>query len=515
MIRLPICLPICRPFDRRPHGPCNTRLTQGSRRARWASALAAGLAIASAHAGEVAVDFDFAQARDFIGFGTQVWLRGDRGGGEAAGGKIGPKMRQKLTALNAAADSDEAGTQLLKELNARFVRVSLIPKLSFDELRPGMSVDQLLEVLQRNDNPAQRDRLAAFNQRMKALNIQPVLIFWRMPTPWAEVRKQKAGSKSQAHFAKNEHIADYANLLTAQMVWLQRQGVQAVAVELTNEPHGAWDTKYEREQYAALVQRTRAAMDARGLQSWAIAGPGTGIRNFDHYIGGLVNASAAKSLGFISAHSYVTPQVLADAGSPGMASFLGRGKFGPILVTEFGVKKHNDDDAEAANDLDVDSPAYAVQAAASATLLLGQGANGLIYWQLQDHGFTKKEHGMLSEEGERRPVAYAMKALFGSVPVGAKVVGSRKLSAELPAAALQAEGKTYVMLVNNGAQAQSVTARLQGAKACGGVARVDAYNAGGADAKAAVRNASAQSGAQGCTLKAELQPGTVATVVLQ
>lgn len=483
----------------------------------WAAAwlCASWMAADGALAGEVSLDFDLAQAHDFIGFGTQVWLRGDRGGGEAAGGKIGPKMRQKLAALNSSADSDEAGMQLLKELNARFVRVSLIPKLSFDQLRPGMSVDQLIAVLDKNDNPAQRDRLAAFNRRMKALNIQPVLIFWRAPEPWSESRKQKAGSKSQAHFAKNEHIADYANLLTAQMVWLQRQGVQAAAVELTNEPHGAWDTKYEREQYAALVQKTRAAMDARGLQAWAIAGPGTGIRNFDHYIGGLVNANAAKSLGFISAHSYVTPQVLADAGSPGMASFLGRGKFGPILVTEFGVKKHNDDEAEAANDLDVDSTDYAVQAAASATLLLGQGANGLIYWQLQDHGFTKKEHGMLSENGERRPAAYAMKALFGGLPAGAKVVGSRKLSAELPAAALQAAGKTYLMLVNPGSQAQAVTARLQGAKACAAIARIDAYNVGGADAKAAVRNAAVQGGPQACTLKAELQAGTVATVTIQ
>ncbi|HEX5687921.1 MAG TPA: hypothetical protein VFY73_28220 [Ideonella sp.] len=481
----------------------------------WAAACVLAAAGGTVSAGEVAIDFDFSRAHDFIGFGTQVWLKGDRGGADAAGPKLGPKAREKLAATNAAADSDEAGTQLLKELNARFVRVSLIPKVTFDQLRPGMSVDQLLEVLQRNDNPAQRDRLAAFNRRMKELNIQPVLIFWRMPEPWAEKRMQKAGSKGQAHFAKNEHLQDYANFLTAQMVWLQRQGVQAVAVELTNEPHGAWDTKYEREQYAALVLKTRAAMDARGLQSWAIAGPGTGIRNFDHYIGGIVNANATKALGFISAHSYVTPQVLADHAAPGMASFLGRGKFGPIMVTEFGVKKHNDDDPEAASDLDVGSTAYAVQAAASATLLLGQGASALIYWQLQDFSFTKKQHGMLAENGQRRPAAFAMKALFGSVPPGAKVVGASKPNAQLPAAALQANGKTFVMMVNPTSQAQAVTARLQGSKACGAVAKIDAYNAGGADAKAAVRDASAQGGAQGCTLKAELQPGTVATVVLQ
>ncbi|HJV72011.1 hypothetical protein [Ideonella sp.] len=475
------------------------------RRARRAVAwlAAAGLA-GAAQAAEVTLDFDFAQAHDYLGFGTQVWLQGDRGGGGGGGG--GAKRG------GGGGGNDEAGWQLLKELNARFVRVSLIPKITFDQLRPGMSVEQLTEVLQRNDNPAQRERLAAFNRRLREMNIQPVLIFWRMPEPWAEKRAQRAGSKQQAHFAKREHLGDYANLVTAQMAWLQRQGVQAAAVELTNEPQGAWDTKFEREDYAALVQKTRAAMDANGLQAWPIAGPGTGISNFDHYIGGVVNANAAKAMGYASAHVYLTPEVLAERASPGMASFLGRGKFGPILITEFGVKKHNEDDPQVQSDLEVTSPAYALQAASTAAMLLGQGAGGLIYWQLQDFSWNKKPHGLLSEDGERRPVAFAMKALFGGVPAGAKAVGARSPRADLPAVALQAGGKSYVMLVNRSAQPQTVTARLQGgAKDCGAVVRVDAYSTGGADARTAVRNASAQA----CTLKAELQPGTVATVVLQ
>jgi hypothetical protein len=480
-------------------GPARSLLR--ARSARRAAGTAAALCLAgAATAGEVALDFDFAQAHDYLGFGTQVWLKGERGGG-------GPAKRAK----GGDEGDDEAGWQLLKELNARFVRVSLIPKITFDQLRPGMSVEQYLDVLQRNDNPAQRERLAAFNQRLRAMNIQPVLIFWRMPEPWADKRSQKAGSKQQAHFAKPEHLGDYANLITAQMAWLQRQGVQAAAVELTNEPQGAWDTKYEREDYAALVQKTRAAMDANGLQAWPIAGPGTGIPNFDHYIGGVVNANAAKALGYVSAHVYLTPEVLAERASPGMASFLGRGKFGPILITEFGVKKHNEDDAEVANDLDVATPAYALQAASTATMLLGHGAGGLIYWQLQDFSWNKKPHGLLSEDGQRRPVALAMKALFGGVPAGAKAVGARNPRVDLPAVALQAGGKSYVMLVNRSNQAQTVTARLQGAQGCAAVARVDAYNTAGADARTAVRNASAQA----CTLKAELQPGTVATVALQ
>lgn len=477
--------------------PADSVVVDSSRRLRAACAAALLLSAAWAQAAEATLDFDFSQARDFLGFGTQVWLKGEKGGREGKG----PDR----------AGNDEAAWQLLKELNARFVRVSLIPKITFDQLRPGMSVEQYLDILQRNDNPAQRQRLAAFNQRLRELNIQPVLIFWRMPEPWAEKRQQKAGSKQQAHFARPDRIGDYANLITAQMAWLQRQGVQAAAVELTNEPQGAWDTKYEREDYAALVQKTRAAMDAAGLKAWPIAGPGTGIPNFDHYIGGILASPAAKSLGYISAHVYLKPEVLADRATPGMASFLGRGKFGPVLITEFGVKQHNEDDAARESDLEVTTPEYGLQAAATATLLLAEGAGGLIYWQLQDFSWNRKQHGMLSESGERRPVAAAMKTLFGAVPAGAKVVGPKAVLAELPAAALQAGGKSYLMLVNRSGQPQSVTARLGGAQGCGALVRIDAFNTSGADARSAVRNASVQS----CTVKAELQPGTVATVVMQ
>ena len=481
------------------------------------TALAAALCLAGgARAADASLDFDFAQAHDYLGFGAQVWLKGDRGGAAGAGPKLGPKARAALAERNEAADTDDAGMQMLKELNARFVRVSMIPKFGLGELRPGMSAEQLLEVLQRNDNPAQRERVAAFNARMRGLNIQPVLIFWRMPEPWTEVRAQRAGPKQQAHFAKPEHLGDYANLLTAQMLWLKGQGVQPAAVELTNEPQGAWDTLFKREEYAALLQKTRAEMDRRGLQAWPIAGPGTGIPNFDHYIGAIVDAGATKAMGYASAHVYLTPQMLADKSSPGMASFLGRGKFGPVLITEFGVKKHNDDDPQAGSDIDVASPAYALQAGTTALLLLGQGAGGLIYWQMQDFAWMKKPHGLLSAEGERRPVAFAMKALFGGVPAGAKAAGARSPRAELPAVALQAGGKQYLMLVNGSNQAQSVTARLQGTSGgCSAVARVDAWSASGADPKAAVRNASAQAAGGVCTLRAELQPGTAATIAVQ
>ena len=470
-----------------------------------------GALAGSAVAAEIELNFDFSQAHAFLGVGTQVWMKGDKGGaGEGATG--GAKKRRPAPPQASGDDDGDASTRLLRELNARFVRVSMIPKITFSQLRPGMSVEQVRAMLEENDTSAQRDRVEAFNRRMRALDIRPVLIFWRMPEPWVEIRKQRAGSKSQANYARPERIGDYVNLIVAQMSWLQRHGVQPAAVELTNEPQGAWDTQYTREDYATLVLKARAAMDAHGLQAWPIAGPGTGIRNFDHFVGALQSSGAVRSLGYISAHVYQSPQMLADPATPGVASFLGRGKFGPILITEFGVKKHNEDDDQAQSDLDVESPEYALAAAAESVLLLGHGAGGLIYWQLQDFSWSKKPHGLLSETGQRRPVAEALKALFGAVPAGAKVVGTGRPRAELPAVALQSGGKTYMMLVNRGAQAQQIVARFQGGPAnCKeGVARVDAWNAARADPRTAVK---ASVGAD-CVLRADLLPGTVATVVL-
>ena len=90
-------------------------------RLRYA-ALAAALCLAGhARAADASLDFDFAQAHDYLGFGAQVWLKGDRGGAAGAGPKLGPKARAALAERNEAADTDDAGMQMLKELNARFV----------------------------------------------------------------------------------------------------------------------------------------------------------------------------------------------------------------------------------------------------------------------------------------------------------------------------------------------------------------------------------------------------------
>ncbi len=453
-----------------------------------ALALALGAALLSplAHAAEAT--FDFGNSHTFLGFGTQVWLNNKNPG---------------------------VTSQMLKDLNARFVRVSLNPKVPLKELREGMTVEEGLALIKKHDSAEQRERFTEFRDQMRALGITPHLIFWRVPEPWVKTQSKKVGSKSKANYAVPELIDDYARSIVAQLLYLKGLGIEPDGIELVNEPHGAWGTKFVPAQYAKLALSTRKALDEHGLKAIKIDGPGTGLRQFDHFIGGLKEANAEKALGYVSAHVYDTPEVLADRRDVSTASFMGQGKFGPIMITEFGVKQHSDEDDFFADDeLQVTTPEFAVHAASSAVLLLGKGASGLIYWQIQDFAWQKKgkSHGMMSATGERRPVAHALQALFSKVPPGATVAQRPiNLPSGVYGAALQSGKNSYVMLVNSTDQVQEVSAKLQGgSKACMSVSQVEAWSPAG-KGDAAIRQAKADN----CTLKATLGRQAVGTVILQ
>lgn len=445
--------------------------------------LSAALWAAPSARAQAQLDFDFAAAHEFLGFGAQVWLNNK---------------------------NPSASSQMLRDINARFVRVALVPKVPLRQLRPGLSVDEYYALLQAHDSAEQRQRFTAFRDQMKALNISPVLIFFRMPEPWVDTQSKRTGSKAKASYAKVENLGDYANLIAAQVLYSTRLGIAPAAVELVNEPHGAWSTKIEPADYVTLVQKARAAMDKHGLQSVRIAGPGVGLREFDTYIGAVAGKGAASAIGFASAHIYAEPQVLANAATPGIQNFLGRGKHGPIMITEFGLKNDDDRAPSSQPGTEASSPEFALAAAADAVQLLGLGANALIYWQLQDFDWQKKTHGMMTEAGERRPVAQAMQALFQRVPPGAKVAGVRSSVQGLYATALQAEGRSYLMLANLSGRPQAFTARWRGGAACGQQVEVSGWVAGGGS-QGALQGA--QAGA--CELKATVAKDTVATVVLR
>jgi hypothetical protein len=447
--------------------------------------LAAGLALlaCSAHPQATERSLDFATGHAWAGLGTQVWLQ----------------------------QTQPEAVQMLRDMNARYARIALLPnRLPVDRLQPGMTVAQIAPVLAAAIEPKHAQQVDAYRDLAARLSLRTHLVFWHMPEEWEDTRQQKAGSHPSAHFARDDRIGDWANLAVACMAWLRGRGIVLDAVELTNEPHGAWDTKFTPAQYADLVLKARVAMDAAGLEGVKIDGPGTGVRNFDEFREALEARHAMPALGYITAHAYQSAEQMADGSATGYAGFLGQGRFGPIVITEFGVKKHNADEAGAEGDLDLASPRYAVNAAAEALLLIGRGATSAFYWQLQDRESSKKEHGLLDPAGRRRPVAAAVAALFGHLPPGGTAAAAVGGPARVPVEGVLVDGQVHLLMANLTDVAQPIVVRLAGAgaprQAVGGQA---GYAAAGPPA-AALTGAAMQGG----VFRGTLAPRSVASVVL-
>lgn len=103
-----------------------------------------------------------------------------------------------------------------------------------------------------------------------------------------------------------------------------------------------------------------------------------------------------------------------------------------------------------------------------------------------------------------------MQALFQRVPPGAKVAGVRSGVPGLYATALQAEGRSYLMLANLSGQPQASTARWRGGATCGQQVEVSGWVAAGSP-QGALQGARAAN----CELKATVAKDTIATVVLR
>ncbi len=450
------------------------------------SFLPLGVAVRSAHAAEAGISFDFGNAHPFTGIGAQVWSNSPRPG--------------------------EVAT-LLRDINARYVRVSLTPHIPEEELSTNMTVEQISALIDRADAPKQRENIADFRERMGKMGILPVLVVWRMPKPWTSMQNKKAGAHNKAVFADPQRIGDYANYIVAQMLYAQKLGIRAHAIELTNEPQGAWDTKFEPRDYAELVLKSRAAMDRYGLNQVRIAGPGTSLQNFDEYYSALRASGASRNIGYLSAHVYHLPAQLMDQGTPGVQSFLGKGGAGPIMITEFGMKQHiGDREANIeAGDLDVNTPEHGIASVSSSLILLGKGASSVIYWQVEDPEWTKKFHGMISQSGQRRPVAHALQTAFSRVPNESTVtVAGQGAPQGVVTEAFSGDGKLAVVMVNESPEPRRITAKFNGLQRMpASVESAEMYVSGGSP-KASLQGASLANGVLETTV-----PGrAVASIVM-
>jgi hypothetical protein len=365
------------------------------------------------------VVFDFAHTHVFKGFGVHAWIGS-------------PHYRER--------------DALLRALNARFVRASLPGLVPPEQLPAHAGVDDISGLIARNRSAATDAAVERFRDELRSLNIRLHLIFWDVPAPW---RAEGGGG----HLAVSEHVADYANWLVAHLLYATQMGLAPVAVELTNEPNGVWNTQFTPAQYDRLVADTRAAMDRAGLQGLQIEGPGVSNRPGD-FLRELTRTGHVSLLGAISYHEYDTKSGAEPAGLRALAPSLSGLHDPDINVTEFSSDApkwhlppyaagadHRGNPASGSRD-------FAVSVVGEALQLIADGAEELMFWQLEDLSWQKGRTGLLDIEGRVKPAAQALSAVFGLVHPGSEVARSSHLSAETPFVAFLNQNQVTVCAAN-------------------------------------------------------------------
>lgn len=411
----------------------------------FAAVLALGRNFPWAAPGPATVTFDLGQAHRFSGFGGQVWP---------------------------AEEHKSIRRQVYHELNVRFVRLGNLARPNGTPLRSGAPVPELLAAL-RNAQVSTRTRAAAHSlaEELRSMKIAVHLVVWEMPPEW---RTEKSGPDGRPkRMADTAHLADYANYVTAQVLYARALGFDVIFCELTNEPNGAWNTRWEPNQYARLVEAARRAFDGNGLQSVGIEGPGTSNeRTAPPFFDALDTTGAAASLAAYSVHVWDSrfqrdPVGLTEA----FRSSLGRMKFPrPLHVTEFGNLNSRwseppyraGPEQRAAGPNSVDTGDYGVALAGSALKLIGDGAERVTVWQLQDLPWGRGSMGLIDLQGNLRPSVAALATFLRLVPQPARVVAGSPELPEVVAAAFALSGRTVVALGNVSGAARQIRISLHG-----------------------------------------------------
>lgn len=413
--------------------------------------------------GSVSLSFDYKAGYKFRGLGTQTWV----------------KMQNPEAAMSA-----------LDEMDIKWVRVSITPFLPDEQLPKSLTVEAALDLIKANEPRYQPRMMTTFRDNMESLGIYMHLISWVMPSVWVEETSNRTdGEKPGTTYAKPEHIDDYVNLITARLLYLRDLGIVPAAIELTNEPQGAWSTYYSPNDYATLVHLARTTFDKYGLQDIMIDGPGTGLRNYEDYKAALEAKGAMDDLRFITGHVYDSTEALADTETRGVTTFLGQGKDGPIYITEFGIK----------NAVDNGSLDYALESAFKSLMLFNKGAKAASFWQLEtqpqnlDANGHGEDHGMLDINGQRRPTVYAFQALFEGTPTRARVLKPLNDPSENPELSTSVfyldagayknpdlkAGGIYVLASNKSDQPTTVHAKIQNLSGALGVKTIESVTYSG------------------------------------
>jgi len=436
--------------------------------------------------------FDFSKAHNFAGLGAHIW--------------VNPTQQ-------------DARDAAYRDLHMRFLRASVYPKVPENLFKDHMTVEELLDLTKANDSPEFQAHVLAAQKEISSLGAELHLVSWEMPEPW---RNDSTDHKHRR--ANSDHIADYANLLVARILYAKELGITPSYIEPTNEPDGDWNTQYTPEQYDALVVAARTAMDQHNLQNVKIEGPGIGLGGGTDHIANYLNAVRANGhgdmLGLVSAHDYDVSRV----GSkwprlnfilPAIQAF---GRPLNLYYTEFGNSSHywglppyTGGVKRRSENNGVDTPDFGVTSGGDALKLMAEGANGLFIWELADETWGNGSRGVVSIKGERKPLYYGLQVIFAGLPWDVAVVGGSKDNSQLVTLACQTPDGLRFYAANLSATKRSFTASFTHAKTTPTkIGDVKIY-----DAKGSSDASTNQPVLENGVLKDEIAPRTLLSISLQ
>ncbi len=390
-----------------------------------AAMLAAG--VAAGQAAEQSLRFDPAHAHEFTGLGTQVWASPDF-----------------------AAERD----QVMRALQIRWVRLGVGPRLEEAELADHMSVADILALVERAAaRPIDRQvaaRYRAFAEEARGLGLRLHFVMWAPPRRWMTRFTWQGATLWRLG---EDHFADYANYVAAQLVYAAGNGLHAEAIEFVNEPN-TYDAEFKPPVYDRELVLVREAMDRAGFRDVGIEGPGTSQTYAAvRYLEELHRSGHLALLRAVSVHDYDTVKLPEPAGLSGLPAGLA-GHL-PVVVTEFGDlalrfdrPPYGGGASQRGQGNAADSAAFAVATTAEALRLIGDGAEAVAVWQLQDLNWGKGSWGLLDLAGRARPSVAALATVFAAIPAGARAIGADGLGPGLAATAFRSRGGIVVALAN-------------------------------------------------------------------
>ena len=383
--------------------------------------------------------FDFGSPRKFYGLGVQLW---------------------PATGHRAQRDA------LLHDLHVRYVRAGLTSNVADEQLKNHMSVAEISSAITKTTDEDLTTVYSQLHDEITQLHLNLDLVFWQVPSVWCI----NSGDSEFGHARINpDNIQDYANWITAHLLYAKRIRLLPSMIEMINEPDSSTGTQFSPEQYDALLFAVRATLDRNGLATVGIAGPGVGsastVQAYTQVLERTGHISLLKQLSWHDLDTVRRPEPAGFGGVP--LGLLANAHRLPIAVTEFsnespqwdrdpyesGPRNRGDNNA-------TDSSDFAVSVVAEAIKLIADGANSMSYWQAEDPPWTQDAFGLLNENGQRKPAAAALQMFSEVIPHQCDVASPKQVTFGLASVCLRSDHGLILAAANLSQESSKINARI-------------------------------------------------------